>query len=1127
MEVQGSEGGSILYSDKEWSALKSEEVPSLRILGEEVCSFPNTMDQKEKDHDSPAAPDEEPSTSSKPKSDLGEEQENIPIQSFPHEVAASLLGSEGTGIIQNIQLENFMCHAMLGPVKFGSNVNFVVGQRGKSALLTALVLGLGGKSLGSSLGLFVKDGETSANISITLCNTGDRAFKSELYGDSITVQRCISVSGSTSYKLKDQARNVVSSQETELTAMLDHFRIQVDNPSTILQQEMGRQFFQLRHDGDRYRFFLKTTGLEQRLAEHSQILERKAKSQHEIDQKKEQLEQLKNQGIAIENHIQKIVTLKENLEDLKHEMAWALVSESEKDLNDMISNVNAGDEVTVQLNEKLEASKASFTVTEKQYKTICENLQKLKEEAAALEPKCIEAKEETKSTDKAYYQAEAFYMSSQNELDNLDKIAELLQNKIENQKKCVELQEMKKQEKISTLKEKVKNFQDQEDSLVEDLKHLREAIEKDGKECSQIKKEESDVQQTLHQQQQQLTQWKEYKSNPLKRFGPQIPALLEAVDDAHRQGSFTFKPIGPLGACIRLRDPEFALAIESCLKDLLLAFFCDNHKDEQILQELMKRFYSLDSPQPQIIVSAFECEMYDLTDRAACHPEFPTVLTALEIDNTVVANTLIDKRGIESVLLIKSSSLAREVMQGQDPPKNCSRALTACGDEVFEQHYYSCKESRPTYLGDVETEIRHLEKEIDIKMAQLLAFQQQASSLETDVRKNQETVNHHYQHLKETKIRVGIMTLEISDLEEEDTSESIGLSVLKEDAQETKEEMKEIEGKMKVQKEKMENLRQLKIDAEQRYNDFKLKCNQVSEGIESLTEEENQTALEMNTKRQSVLHYEERLKQHLNFLQVKKEQLAMKKTEVEREIGLAKRICSERKEVTKSAFDLDIEISDLRKAIQTERYSFGSQEEIRKQYQEIKESCLKLDGRVKSLKRLIKLFDEAANHSSLIFQNYRKSVSLQCKLYFYSLISQWSFNGKMNLDHENETLALSICPEEEDISDSSDVQEFSGGRQSFLNFLFILTLWSVTEAPFRCLDVFDLYMDRNHRKLAMNMILKLAHSQQHHQFILFSPQSMRFLPSSPLIEILQMPDPEQEVIPLPVQAVDSEAEDDD
>lgn len=35
------------------------------------------------------------------------------------------------------------------------------------------------------------------------------------------------------------------------------------------------------------------------------------------------------------------------------------------------------------------------------------------------------------------------------------------------------------------------------------------------------------------------------------------------------------------------------------------------------------------------------------------HPEFPSVLTALEIDGAAVANCLINVRGIEKVLLIK------------------------------------------------------------------------------------------------------------------------------------------------------------------------------------------------------------------------------------------------------------------------------------------------------------------------------------------------------------------------------------------------------------------------------------------------------------------------------------------
>lgn len=39
--------------------------------------------------------------------------------------------------------------------------------------------------------------------------------------------------------------------------------------------------------------------------------------------------------------------------------------------------------------------------------------------------------------------------------------------------------------------------------------------------------------------------------------------------------------------------------------------------------------------------------------RAVHHPEFPSVLTALEIDHAVVANCLIDVRSIETILLIK------------------------------------------------------------------------------------------------------------------------------------------------------------------------------------------------------------------------------------------------------------------------------------------------------------------------------------------------------------------------------------------------------------------------------------------------------------------------------------------
>lgn len=68
------------------------------------------------------------------------------------------------GIIEEVSCTNFMCHARL-EVKLGPLINFIIGHNGsgKSAVLTALTLCLGGKTTatnrGASLKAFIKEGE--------------------------------------------------------------------------------------------------------------------------------------------------------------------------------------------------------------------------------------------------------------------------------------------------------------------------------------------------------------------------------------------------------------------------------------------------------------------------------------------------------------------------------------------------------------------------------------------------------------------------------------------------------------------------------------------------------------------------------------------------------------------------------------------------------------------------------------------------------------------------------------------------------------------------------------------------------------------------------------------------------
>ena len=68
------------------------------------------------------------------------------------------------GIIEEVLCVNFMCHAKL-KVKLGPLINFIIGHNGsgKSAVLTALTLCLGGRATvtnrGQNLKSFIKEGQ--------------------------------------------------------------------------------------------------------------------------------------------------------------------------------------------------------------------------------------------------------------------------------------------------------------------------------------------------------------------------------------------------------------------------------------------------------------------------------------------------------------------------------------------------------------------------------------------------------------------------------------------------------------------------------------------------------------------------------------------------------------------------------------------------------------------------------------------------------------------------------------------------------------------------------------------------------------------------------------------------------
>ena len=85
---------------------------------------------------------------------------------------------------------------------------------GKSAIMTGIVIALGGNARnterGRSLKQFIRSGERSSEVRVTLRNQGVDAYHPEKYGSSITVERVIHDDGTGQYRIKNENGERVS-----------------------------------------------------------------------------------------------------------------------------------------------------------------------------------------------------------------------------------------------------------------------------------------------------------------------------------------------------------------------------------------------------------------------------------------------------------------------------------------------------------------------------------------------------------------------------------------------------------------------------------------------------------------------------------------------------------------------------------------------------------------------------------------------------------------------------------------------------------------------------------------------------------------------------------------------------
>jgi chromosome segregation ATPase len=576
-----------------------------------------------------------------------------------------------SGIIEEIQCINFMCHAHL-TVTLGPLINFIIGHNGsgKSAVLTALTICLGGKATATNraqnLKSLIKEGTDHSSVQVRIKNQGALAYKPDQYGDSITVERHFNRSGTSGFKLRDVNGRVVSTKKAELEDILDAFSMQIDNPMNVLTQDMARQFLNHSTPKDKYKFFLQGTQLEHLSKDYQQIEQSLELMNTRAEVKKTDIGVLRKKMEVLTGKAQRA----ENLErmraketEIAYQALWARVQEEEAELASADAEI---EKVAVVIERRqamvVEASQA-YERSDSAYEAA---IQQVAEITSEVEPAKQTAQELKTVFDETKRKLAAILPDQRKAAGDVT----VKQDKVEEYKR--EIQELRRRQAEADnglYAEKVRQVEDAKTRMEE----AQEAFSAHGTELPSLQKQLRADQLEKQSADQKVTKAREEERNVLHNIkglrdgqhswleGYQQPQKLDNLLRAiQAEGRFKEEPVGPLGRHVKLLSSEWGSILEKQFGASLNAFVVTSRADQSTLSGLMRRC-NWNSP-----IYIGKKDPIDTTAHEP-HSSLLTWMRALKFDNHLVRNQFIINQSIEQTVLIETRAEGYQFMADRGP----------------------------------------------------------------------------------------------------------------------------------------------------------------------------------------------------------------------------------------------------------------------------------------------------------------------------------------------------------------------------------------------------------------------------------------------------------------------------
>lgn len=1023
------------------------------------------------------------------------------------------------GSIKSINLENFMCHSNFH-LKLNPRINFISGLNGsgKSAIQAALAIGFGAKAnittRASSVKSFIKFGCSSATISITIANGNNNEhtedtdpFKPEVYGRQITVVRQITETGSSHYKFLNGNGRIVKSSKGELKALVFHFNILVDNPICIMNQQMVKTFHKSANPKDKYDLFYKAISAD---TYYNQIEVTKESAKEYLEKLDNAKNVLKQCSIEVKEYeiyekkseLLKNVHLKKQL--LENEYAWTIVSKHEKIYKEYLQQIEVNQNNMSQRANKILMLEETINTHSDKLKELQNKLSTVEESRKHNHFTLVELQKElhdriserdTVLKSIRHYETDInLLISDKKDLEkhieverqkgNTNTLAQYKEKLVANEKCMYEIEAAWK-----TNMEHEQALRNTVDDLKQSIGNLKDNV------VAPMQRRIGELNRNINSMSKQ--------QDRINFYGNWMSTLLQTIENDFKQNKFLKKPIGPIGAHIKVNQDQWIYSIENHLgRGILGTFLVDNFNDNKLLQSIMNKVIPGNARKPSVITSKFFDKIHNIAGKETVNSMF----SMLTYTNPVVANSLIDNNRIEKIMLVEDRVEAMSLMENANKvPANCHFTLTADGTQVYPSpsyRVYSLQHpNEPVLLqSDVSIAVNNLKSEKNELEAKINNLNNEFDNIERSKNEKQTHLIKTQSEIRLLKNKYDEYSKIVKELkakcEEEQDDRMFTLT----------EEMKDINSKMdKIAKEKEDALKPI-ANFESEIIELKGKLRNIKtiidntdrsallEKFENLQSKIKNDSKELTSINKSLADKKNLLKDLVKKAENEKNIMELRKQEAD---GLCEKI-----EVIRNEEEIQTDMKEIKHKYQLLELELNKRGEsalvVKEEYLKKKEEYMRHNSLLTQIKEMYHENKISINVGSTFLNDYIKETRCKVIEAFDLVLTIRKIKGKLDIDQHEESMVISMF--------DSSTSCASGGERTFATVALILALWNTINLPFYSIDEYDVYMD-NVNRLATTDLLMMAIEKCNNQFIFLTPQDISHVKSGPNVKIVKLKEP--------------------